>query len=493
MKLKKIKNFLPGSQLIGDEMTKISSIVYDSRKVETGALFTAIQGFNFDGHQFISEARKRGAAGLIVEKEGDYQLPYILVKDTRLALAKVSNAFYGFPGKKLGLIGVTGTNGKTTTSFLIEAMLNYAEKKTGLLGTITYRYQDQVFPGERTTPESLDLIRVLANMVSLGAQNAVMEVSSHALKLKRVGDLEFDVAIFTNITPEHGEFHPTQEDYLESKLLLFSKHLKTKGVAVVNADSEKAPYILTGNRGKKLTYSLEGRGDLNGEIVKKGPEGLVLKIFWGQEEKDIGLNLAGTFNAYNALAAIGTGLALDLNLETISRGIKQVKGVPGRFELVGRGDGVGVIVDFAHTPDSLENVLKTARDIAPKKLILVFGCGGDRDKEKRPQMTKIACEYADFLIITADNPRNEKIQAIIDDMKKGLTRNEGVEIIPDREKAIFRSVEISEEKDLVLIAGKGHEKGQEIMGKVYPFDDREVALRALAEKKGGAENGKNER
>lgn len=492
MRLKEVKELIPNSKIFGSENVQIKSLAYDSREVEKGALFTAIRGYRFDGHDYISEAREKGAKALIVEEKGDYNLPYLLVEDSRFVLAKVSAAFYGYPGRKMTLIGVTGTNGKTTTSFLIEGILNCAGKKAGLLGTVTYRYKDRTFPGERTTPESLDLQKQLAELVSIGAKSVVMEVSSHALKLKRVGGLEFDIGVFTNLTPEHGEFHPSQADYLESKALLFNKYLKETGQGVINADTDQAPFLLSQNRGNSLTYSLQGRGDLNGEILETGPEGLVLRIFWGQEQKDIGLNLAGTFNAYNALAAIGTGLALGLDLEKISRGIKQVKGVPGRFELVGRGEEIGVIVDFAHTPDSLANVLKTARDIAPKNLILVFGCGGDRDREKRPEMTRIAVELADYVIITADNPRNEDLSQIIEDMKTGLGREKNMEIIPDREKAIFKGIEVAGKGDLVLIAGKGHETGQEIRGEVFPFDDREVAKRALARKKRGAENGKDE-
>jgi len=493
MRLKEVKELIPNSKLFGSENVKIKSLAYDSREVEEGSLFTAIRGYRFDGHDFISEAREKGATALIVEEEGDYKLPYLLVEDSRFALAKVSTAFYDYPARKMILIGVTGTNGKTTTSFLLEGILNYAREKPGLLGTVTYRYKERTFPGERTTPESMDLQKQLAELVSLGAKSVVMEVSSHALKLKRVGAMEFDIGVFTNLTPEHGEFHPSQEDYLESKALLFNNYLKGTGFGVINADTDQAPYLLSQNKGKSLTYSLQGRGDLNGKILETGPEGLVLRTFWGQEHKDIGLSLAGTFNAYNALAAIGTGLALGLDLETISRGIKQVKGVPGRFELVGRGEEVGVIVDFAHTPDSLANVLRTARDIAPKNLILVFGCGGDRDREKRPEMTKFAVELADYVIITADNPRNEELAQIIEDMKTGLDKEENIEIIPDRERAIFRGIELAEKGDLVLIAGKGHETGQEIKGEVFPFDDREVAQRALERKKRGAENGEDER
>ncbi len=493
MKLKEIEELIPGSRVFGSGEVDISSITYDSRKVKQGVLFTAIRGYRFDGHDFIPQARKNGAVALIVEKEGNYQVPYLLVEDSRLALALLSAAFLDYPARKLGLIGITGTNGKTTTSFLIEGILNAAGKKTGLLGTVTYRYQDQTFPAERTTPESLDLQQYLAKMLSLGAENVVMEVSSHALKLKRVGGIEFDVGVFTNLTPEHGEFHPSQKDYLESKALLFNRHLKQSGVAIINADSEHAPFLISQAKGKVLTYSLQGRGDINGNILESGPRGLILQIFWGQEHRDVGVNLAGTFNAYNTLAAVGTGLALGLDLKKISRGIKQVKGVPGRFELVGRGEEVGVIVDFAHTPDSLANVLKTARDIAPKKLILVFGCGGDRDREKRAKMSRIACELADYIIITADNPRNEDLGRIIEDMKKGLSKTGNIEIIPNREEAIFRGIEIGEKEDLVLIVGKGHETGQEIQGNVYPFDDREVARRALVWKKGVRKNGRNER
>ncbi len=492
MNLKEVQQIVSGFGLVGDPAIRIKSVTYDSRRVKKGSLFIGIKGFRFDGHDFINEARERGAAALIVEKKGNYHLPYIQVEDSRLALALLGAAFYDNPGKKMGLVGITGTNGKTTTSFMVEKILNASGKKPGLIGTVTNRFQEDERPGVLTTPESLDLQEYLAWLNSRGATYAVMEVSSHALKLKRVAGMEFDVAIFTNLSPEHGEFHQNFEDYLYSKSLLFSTYLKKDGVAVINVDNEQAGFLARVCRGRVLTYSLRGQGELNGEIRRIDAAGLTLKVFWQGRSQEIKLKMTGSFNAYNALAAVGAGLSLGLELPVLASALEDIKGVPGRFELVSREEDFAVVVDFAHSPDSLARVLQTARGITGGRLILVFGCGGERDRSKRPEMTRIASRLADFIIMTADNPRHETPEQILEDMKKGLAKGVKAEIIPERERAIGRGVELLAKGDLLLITGKGHETGQEIAGQINPFDDRKVARQAIDRLKRGDQNADDE-
>ncbi len=492
MNLNQVQKIVSGIRLVGDPAIRIKSVTYDSRRVKKGSLFTAIKGFRFDGHDFINEAQKRGAAALIVEAQGDYDLPYIQVEDSRLALALLGAAFYDNPGEKLGLVGITGTNGKTTTSFMVEKILDASGEKPGLIGTVTNRFRDDESPGVLTTPESLDIQEYLAWINSRGATHAVMEVSSHALKLKRVAGLEFDVAIFTNLSPEHGEFHQTFEDYLHSKSLLFSNYLKRDGVGVINGDSEEAGFIARVCRGKVLTYSLRGQGELNGEIIRIDAAGLTLNVFWQGKSQEIKLKMTGSFNAYNALAAVGAGLSLGLELPALSSALEEIKGVPGRFELVSPEEDFAIVVDFAHSPDSLARVLQTARDITAGRLILVFGCGGERDRSKRPEMTRIASDLSDIVIMTSDNPRHEPLEQILDDMKKGLVKGVQAEIIPQRERAIGRGVELLEKGDLLLIAGKGHETGQDICGHLYPFNDRKVARQAIERLKRGDQNADDE-
>lgn len=464
----------------GPKDINIESIAYDSRKVEKGSLFVAIRGFKLDGHDFIEDAIKKGAIGVIGEKEID--LPdgvlYLRVKNSRKALSQASSIFFGKPAEKLKIVGVTGTNGKTTTTYLIKAILDEAGLPTGVIGTVGLCIKDRVLPSERTTPESLDLNRIFVEMLDEGVEYVSMEVSSHSLKLHRVDDVRFEVGVFTNLTQDHLDFHESFDDYYSSKKKLF--YLSRR--AAINIDDPSGRRLCRELDLPILTYAIEGKADVKAEDVRIDSSGVTFNLSFNGKQKNIVYRVPGKFSVYNSLAAISTCLFLGIELDTIAKALEKVRGVPGRFEPVDEGQDFTVIVDYAHTPDGLENVLMTIKSFAKGKIITVFGAGGDRDRSKRPLMGRVVSEYSDYFIITSDNPRSEDPEAIISDIEKGVGEKDNYEKIVDRRAAIKRAIEIASKGDVVLIAGKGHENYQIIKDEIIPFDDREVAREFLKEK-----------
>lgn len=438
------------------------NLEYDSRKIKQGDIFIALKGALVDGHKFIDKAIENGAVAIIISekltelKDG---IGYFLVENLRGNLGKIASNFYKNPEKELKIIGVTGTNGKTTTTYLIEQILG--ESKVARIGTVEYKIGDEIIEAPNTTPESLDIIKMCKKSVDKGLEYLVMEVSSHGLTSGRVDMLDFDVAVFTNLTPEHLDYHKDMEDYFNAKKILFEK-LKDSKNGVINIDDEYGRRIYKEFGG--MTYSLKEKADLDLELIKK-----------------INPSLLGKFNMYNLLAAIGVGKLLNINLDIIKERAREIKGAPGRFESVLAGQEFKVVVDYAHTGDALENILQGVTDLKTSgKIITVFGCGGDRDRIKRPVMAEVSERYSDLVIVTSDNPRTEDPNKIIDDIIKGFkNKNYIVEI--DRKEAIKKAVLKAEKDDIILIAGKGHETYQILGTTKIHFDDREIAIEAIKE------------
>lgn len=483
----------------GNLGVEISGIAYDSRRVKPGNLFVCIRGLKTDGHFFVGDALARGAAAVLAERDlpDPLPVPLLRVDDTRQALGLVAAQFYGYPARHLQMIGVTGTNGKTSTTYLLKAILEAAGYQVGLIGTIRNLIGDREVPTERTTPESLDLQALLAEMRSAGCTHVVMEVSSHAVELKRIAGVEFDVGVFTNLTQDHLDFHGTFEAYRAAKGKFFASlgHSTKAGPrqAVINADDPAAAYFSQVATVPVLTYGLEQAAPVRAEDVDLSHAGrLNYRLVTPQGEVPLNLQLSGRFNAYNSLAAAAAGLAEGLSLDAIRRGLESVPGVPGRFEVVDAGQPFMVVVDFAHTPDGLENLLRAAGAVSRGRKIVVFGCGGDRDRGKRPIMGEIAGQLADYTIVTSDNPRSEDPAAICAEVAAGLARTApgpgGWRVMVDRRGAIEHAIEMAQAGDLVLIAGKGHENYQIFADHTIHFDDREVAREVLA-RHGGFRHG----
>lgn len=473
--------------LTGGLDQSISNIHYDSRQVTPGSLFVCIPGLKTDGHLFSQEAVAKGAVALVVERPVEVPdgITVIKVPDARVALAKLAACFYGYPSRRFNLIGVTGTNGKTSTTILLEAIFRRWGKKTGLLGTIANRIGDEVMPTSHTTPESLELQKLFKLMADAHTDYVMMEVSSHALSLNRVVDADFDIGIFTNLTQDHLDFHRDFDDYREAKGKLFSllseSHQSRLKYGLVNKDDPNSNYFMEISQVPVLTYSLVQPSDYQAvdiEVTAKGAS-FCLK---GRPFARIQLNLTGRFSIYNGLAAVAVALEEGVPFEVIREALAGFPGVPGRFELVDAGQDFTVVVDYAHTPDGLENVLRTAREICPGNIITVFGCGGDRDRTKRPLMGSVVGRLSDYAVVTSDNPRTEDPEAIIADIEPGLVEAGGkYEVLVDRKEAIQRALTLAGAGDLVLIAGKGHEDYQVIGTKKYPFDDKKVVLEILRE------------
>ncbi|NLO88974.1 MAG: UDP-N-acetylmuramoyl-L-alanyl-D-glutamate--2,6-diaminopimelate ligase [Clostridia bacterium] len=484
--MKGIKEIIGTIEWQGNLDTVFKEVKCDSRKVEKGDLFVAIKGYKSDGHDYINEAVKKGAAALVVERKplSEVGVPWLRVKDGRLALSRISAHINDYPSQKLRVIGVTGTNGKTTTTNLIENILHHAGKRVSLMGTVENRILGKPVETKLTTPDSPELQGLLAEMAEAGSEYAVMEVSSHALKLKRVADCEFDVAVFTNITQDHLDFHPTFDDYFNTKAELFyglhSGKKQGKKFGVVNLDDPHGKIIAEKAKVPIITYGFSEKADARVEEVDIGPRGTHLKIAYGGTKLELLVRLMGRFNVYNILAAFCTAANEDVDIELIKEALEKAKGVPGRFESVEEGQDFSVIVDYAHTPDGLINILQTAREITPGRIITVFGCGGDRDRTKRPLMGEAAALYSDFCIITSDNPRSESPGAIIEDILPGVREiTDRYKVIENRREAINEAVRMAQKGDMVVIAGKGHETYQIIGDKVLHFDDREEARKAL--------------
>lgn len=481
MKLNRLVAELDIEFVRGNLDLKINNISYDSRKSEPNSLFICIEGFKTDGHKYIDEAVRKGAIAVLIERDLENYIDdivYIKVADSRKAMSYISAEFYNHPLAKLKLIGVTGTNGKTTTTHLIKSVLEEAGKKTGLIGTIGNFIEKKELPATRTTPNSLELYKLFKKMFDKGIEYVVMEVSSHAIDLKRVIGMEFEAAVFTNISQDHLDYHKTLAKYIDVKSRLFAQ-VKAEGFSIINNDDGFSHKIIDTSSAAVSTYSIEEKSDFQAKDIRLSAEEISFSV--NNFPEKIKLNLTGKFNVYNALAAFGVGHLLQFDFEIIKNGLEKVGGVAGRFELVKEGQNFTLIVDYAHTPDGMQNVLKTIKGLPCEKIIVVFGCGGDRDKKKRPLMGEIVAEFGDYFIITTDNPRSESPKKIIKDIEKGIkdTKKERYKVIVDRKEAIDHAVKIAQKDDVVVIFGKGHETYQIFFDKTIHFDDREVARNAI--------------
>ncbi len=485
MQLKTLVAAIPVRQVIGTLDRPVESIAYDSRRVQRNGLFVALRGEKTDGHDFIDQAIEKGATAIVAEREEKYvRATSVVVENTRTAMADLAASFYGFPVRKLKLAGVTGTNGKTTTTFLIKHICEKAGLRCGLIGTVRYEIGERVLPATRTTPESLDLQELFAQIVNAGCKAAAMEVSSHALAQERTRGLEWDTAVFTNLTQDHLDFHGTMEHYFEAKAKLFTQLTdqprKRRPVAVINIDDRYGEQLLT-RIDKKLsvvTYGMSARAEFRASNYRTEFGGTSYQLDAKGKSYLVRVPLIGRFNVANSLAALAAAHALGVGLREAVLSLGQSPQVPGRLEAVPAKRQFQVFVDYAHTPDALLNVLKTLRELSPRRLIVVFGCGGDRDRQKRPLMASVVDQNADHAIITSDNPRKEDPDAIIAEVEKGFRSNH-YEKVADRATAIARAIELAQPRDVVLIAGKGHENYQEFADHTVPFDDILIARRAL--------------
>ena len=466
---------------------RVASIAYDSRDVAAGSVFVALKGVKLDGAKFAIDAAKRGAIAIVSEGEAPADVPagpiWLTVTNARAALAELAAIFYGRPSEQLTLIGVTGTNGKTTTTYLLAAIFDAAGVSCGRIGTVTTRVGNEEREAARTTPEAPDTQRLLREMVDRGLGACAMEVSSHALALHRVDDVRFAAGVFSNLTRDHLDFHGDMETYFSAKKRLFEM-LPAGAPAVINMDDARGAQ-LAASVSRPVTYAIDKPADVTPSQLKYSLDGLDFEVQTPRGRLHVRSPLVGRPNAYNILAATATAAALDLPFDAIERGLASLKAVPGRFEMASvPGDDVRVVVDYAHTDDALKNLLETARPLATGRVITVFGCGGDRDATTRPLMGAVAARLSDLVIVTSDNPRSENPERIIAEIRRGMAREQGAVIeMPDRRQAIERAVKDARAGDLVLIAGKGHEKYQIIGDRTIPFDDVEVAGEALARRR----------
>ncbi|MBS1486975.1 MAG: UDP-N-acetylmuramoyl-L-alanyl-D-glutamate--2,6-diaminopimelate ligase [Bacteroidetes bacterium] len=460
---------------------EVSGVAFDSRKVKTGFLFVAIKGHTSDGHQFIDRAIHAGATVIVCEKMPEAisnNITYVTVKGSAKALGTMASNFYDNPSKQIKLTGITGTNGKTTTATLLFKLFTALNYKVGLLSTVVNRIVDKEVPATLTTPDPIQINELLVQMISEGCTHCFMEVSSIAVDQSRIEGLHFTGGIFTNITHDHLDYHHTFESYIRAKKGFFDM-LLSESFALVNADDKRGAVMLQNCKAKKYTYSLKKMADFKAKIITNTIEGLELEV----SEKNVWFKLIGDFNAYNLLAVYGTACLLGEDPELVLMRLSSLTGAVGRFELVRPGSKFTAIVDYAHTPDALKNVLETIEHFRTgnEQIISVVGCGGDRDKTKRPLMAAIACKYSTKVIFTSDNPRSEDPMEIIKEMQKGVGPSEAKKtlVMADREEAIKTACMLAKEKDIILVAGKGHETYQEIKGVKHPFDDREVLERML--------------
>ncbi|MFH1090713.1 MAG: UDP-N-acetylmuramoyl-L-alanyl-D-glutamate--2,6-diaminopimelate ligase [Pseudomonadota bacterium] len=502
MKLKELMAALETADLSGDPEVEFVSVEYDSRKVTPGALFAAVQGLALDGRRFIAAAVKSGAAAVLTDSPlaEDPRVPVITMPDARAGMALAAAALYGYPSRRLTMIGLTGTNGKTTTCYLLESILAAARYAPGLLGTVSVRYQGRERPSSLTTPEGPDLQKSLFEMLQAGVTHVVMEVASHALALRRVAGCRFDVGLFTNLTQDHLDFHGDLASYFEAKKLLFTDylsgdHLPGGPKAVINLDDEWGRRLAAVLGSGAITYALQNEAEVRAVSVKSDRSGLRAVLNTPAGEFEVQSRLIGELNLYNLLAATAVSLALGLDPEVIAQGVAAMRGVPGRLERVGRSDDYLVLVDYAHTPDALSRVLQAVRHLQPKRLLTVFGGGGDRDNTKRPIMGRAAGELSDLAIVTSDNPRTEDPLSIIRQIEAGLSplnlvryapekingsfRSGGYVIQPDRRSAIRLACRLLAPGDILVVAGKGHEDYQILGREKIHFDDREEAWAAL--------------
>ena len=489
MKLERLLHGIEYQFVAGSLEQIVHGIAYDSRQVKEGDAFICIPGFTSDGHHFAEEAQNRKARVIIAEREVNI-LPgnaLILVDEARKALGLIASNFYQKPSQAFKLLGVTGTNGKTTTTHLIKAILEKDRNKVGIMGTLYAKMDDYEVMYNHTTPESLEIERFFHYLREKAADYAIIEVSSHALSLGRVDRLCFDAAVFTNLSQDHLDFHASMEEYQEAKLKLFQMVArKNDAYSIINQDDPRASQFIRAAGNNVYTYGILHAADVKAEQVTTSRQGSSFIVRTPHYTFAVQLNLVGMFSIYNALAAISLALKQGVQPEVIVTALQEVQGIPGRFEKVDGGQDFTVIVDYAHTPDGLKNILKTGRELTEKRLITIFGCGGDRDKGKRPQMGQIAARYSDFCIVTSDNPRSEKPEAIIDDIIQGIkvVPCASYTIIPNRKEAIEYGLQMALAGDLVIIAGKGHETYQIVQDQIMEFDDRRVAKEALQARKG---------
>ena len=487
MKLKELFSNIYGINIIGDENEEIKGIAYHSKKVKEGYLFAALKGQQTDGNKYVIEAVNRGAKAILSEESppSNFPITWIKVEEPRKVLALISSKFYGFPSKKINVIGITGTNGKTSITYILENIFLSAGFSPGIIGTINYRYYEKEYSSSLTTPEAPDLQRILKEMRDNGVSYCFMEVSSHSLKLDRVLGIDFKAGVFTNLSGDHLDFHQNMEEYYQAKKRLFlpdNNNMK----AIINIDD---PW---GERLRKeisigfVSYGFRAEADIKVEKYRLSEKGIEALINTPQGDIEIYSTLLGKPYLYNILASIGVSLIFNVPIEKIKEGVSNIKQIPGRMEKIENKLGINVIVDYAHSDDSLKNLLETVNQIKKGKVILVFGAGGDRDRSKRPRMGAVAGKLSDFSIITSDNPRSEDPIKIIEEIEEGFKKAGGKNymVIPDREEAIRKAIYIAKKNDWVLIAGKGHENYQIIKDRIIPFNDKEVALRFLKERNG---------
>ncbi len=480
MRLDRLIAVLDRKEIRGPLDIEVGGLAYDSRRIGPGDMFVAIRGLNLDGHRFIPSALAQGAVAVVVDRgEIPKGVTVIRVSDSRKALALLSAQWYGHPADKLRLLGLTGTDGKTTTSFLLRSVLKSAGFRPGLIGTVITSYGDREIPSQYTTPEALELHEMLAQMLSQGNDFVVMEVSSHSLSLDRVFGIPFQMGIFTNLSREHLDFHGDFQHYREAKARLFERLQGPDSRAVINLDDPNAQYLMERTRVPVVTYSQEAKADVT-----------LLRAHFGREMTEIAANtpqgrirfqfpLLGRYNASNALAAIAAGIALELPKEVISEGLAQVERVDGRFELLETEHGFSVIVDYAHTPQAVSRLLAAVRELSSGRVLIIFGCGGDRDRGKRPQMAEVASQMADVVILTSDNPRSEDPSDILRAVEQGIQPGTTYQVVSDRRQAIQRGLALARSGDILVVAGRGHERFQIWGDRQIPFSDRAVILEEL--------------
>lgn len=480
-------------QVEGPQTAEVCHITADSRTVQEGSLFICLVGATVDGHSFVEKAVQDGAVAVVVSKPVTVpdHVALIYVEDTRQALQAAVPFFYDYPASKMRMIGVTGTNGKTTTTHIIAHLLRSQGYTVGVIGTVHILIDDQSYPIHNTTPDVADLQQILQQMVDAGVTHCIMEVSSHALALGRTAGVEYDTAVFTNLTQDHLDFHKTFDNYLAAKAKLFkqvsaSYQVKEGKGAVINVDDAYGQSIVDVTTSPMITYSTEGKGSMNASDLTVTAKSSQFTLNYDGKSYPISTKIAGMFNVYNTLAAVGATLYEGLSMEEIVKGLATFTAVPGRFELIEEGQDFAVVVDYAHTPDGLENILQTAKKIVENRILVVFGCGGDRDATKRPIMGRIAAQYGDRVFVTSDNPRTEDPVQIVKDVevgvKEGLRDGVDYDVIVDRREAIFAAIAEAKAGDVVIIAGKGHEDYQILKEETIHFDDREVAREALKER-----------
>ena len=469
-------------EIKADESMNISGVCYDSREMRTGELFVAVRGYETDGHKFIEDAVKKGAACIVCEERPEITTPYIMVKDSRKALAAASAVWFGHPAEKLKIIAVTGTNGKTSVTNLIKHIIEKCtSSKAGLIGTNGNFIGERELSTEHTTPESYELHKLLDKMVLEDCKYAVMEVSSHALYLSRVHGIQFDIGVFTNLTPEHLDFHGTMEEYAGAKSLLFPNCMKS----VVNIDDDYAQLMIDKSAGPVMSYAVEnGSADLVGKDIKLQADRIDFCAVALGSINRVELQIPGLFSVYNALASIASAILLGFDIDKITPALQSYHGVKGRAEVIPTGHDFTVLIDYAHTPDALKNIITAVRGFAKGKVVTVFGCGGDRDKTKRPLMGQIATQLSDFTVITSDNPRTEDPHTIINDIVEGIkSTNATYKVIENRNEAICWALDSLSSGDVLIIAGKGHETYQILGKEKIHFDDREVVAEFIKQKR----------